>query len=91
MAIGVYKNVPKTEITSQRYTSEGKPYNLDHNEELVVDMKFKGQKMEVREKNYIFANESGRGTRTRTLGTRFWRPEPPLKRQPLKTANLRCL
>lgn len=43
MAIGVYKNIPKTEITSQRYTSEGKPYNLDHNEELVVDMKFRGQ------------------------------------------------
>lgn len=42
MAIGVYKNIPKNEITAQRYTSEGKAYNLDHNEELVVDMKFRG-------------------------------------------------
>ena len=43
MEIDVYKNIPKTEIHAQRHTSEGKPYDLNHNKELIVDMRFRGQ------------------------------------------------
>ena len=41
--IGVYKNVSKSEITKDRITSNGKHYNLNHDKNLIVDMKFKGQ------------------------------------------------
>ena len=43
MGIGVYKNVSQKDIEEKRYTSEGKTYDLNHNADLVVDMKFKGQ------------------------------------------------
>lgn len=43
MSIGVYDGVPRHKITQQRQTSEGKEYNLNHNEDLVVDMKYYGK------------------------------------------------
>lgn len=43
MAISAYKGVPDWEIRTQRTTSEGLPYDLNHPDELVVDMKYTGR------------------------------------------------
>lgn len=41
--IGVYKKISKQEINKDRISANGKHYNLNHDKELIVDMKFKGQ------------------------------------------------
>ncbi len=41
--IDVYKGVPKSEIEAERQTSEGKTYTLDHPQELIVNMRYKGK------------------------------------------------
>jgi hypothetical protein len=43
MGIDVYEGISKNEITAKRRTSEGKPYSLDHAEELIVNMRYKGE------------------------------------------------
>ncbi len=43
MGIGVYEGISKNEITAKRMTSEGKPYSLNHAEELIVNMRYKGE------------------------------------------------
>ena len=43
MAIDVYEGIPRKEITAERTTSEGKKYTLDHPDELIVNMKYKGE------------------------------------------------
>lgn len=43
MAISAYKGVSDWEIEMPRTTSEGLPYDLNHPDELVVDMKYTGR------------------------------------------------
>jgi putative transposase or phage integrase len=43
MAIDVYEGIPRKEITAERTTSEGKKYTLDHPDELIVNMRYKGE------------------------------------------------
>ncbi len=43
MAISAYDGVPDWEIRAQRTTAEGLQYNLNHPNELVVDMKYTGK------------------------------------------------
>lgn len=43
MTIDVYEGVDRKEITAERRTSEGKPYSLNHPDELVVNMRYKGE------------------------------------------------
>ncbi|MBO6242000.1 MAG: hypothetical protein J6O61_14440 [Butyrivibrio sp.] len=45
MAIDVYDGIPKKEITAERITSEGKKYTLNHPNELVINMRYKGEGM----------------------------------------------
>lgn len=43
MGIDVYEGISKNEITAKRTTSEGKTYSLNHAEELIVNMRYKGE------------------------------------------------
>ena len=45
MPIYAYKNVSKKEIKAQRFTSEGRSYTLNHPDELVISMRYKGKGM----------------------------------------------
>ena len=42
MTIGVYKGISKYELNKERITSNGKHYNLNHNKDLLISMKYKG-------------------------------------------------
>ncbi|MBO4292719.1 MAG: hypothetical protein J5898_12495 [Lachnospiraceae bacterium] len=41
--IDVYEGIPQSEIEAVRQTSEGKEYTLNHPQELVVNMRYKGE------------------------------------------------
>lgn len=43
MAIYAYRNISDEELNASRTTSDGKKYTLNHPDELVVDMRYKGE------------------------------------------------
>lgn len=67
MPIYAYKNVSKKEIKAQRFTSEGRSYTLNHPDELVISMRYKGKGMSTansqgweRNSDYYFKELSNR-------------------------------
>lgn len=42
MGVGLYVGISKDELNAARTTSEGKQYTINHPEQLLVNMRYKG-------------------------------------------------